>query len=131
MHIFDNYSHEYKTRRILDLEKILLQGNDIWADSTQYHQRTQSFLTRARVKESKQTFWTEPFIGRPAWNPKRYLNLLSHWIISSQEQGKTQVQRGREMMQASMTTVFKTLGAVHALPRQWWRTKVLIPWICP
>ena len=32
-------------------------------------------------------------------------------------------------MQASMRTVFKTLGAVDALQRQWWRTKAWITWM--
>ena len=30
MHNFDNYSHEYKTRRILDLDKILLFLEFLW-----------------------------------------------------------------------------------------------------
>ena len=48
--------------------------------------------------------------------------------FQEQEEKKNQVKKeSKEMMQASMRTVFKTLGAVHALPRQWWRTKAWIP----
>ena len=41
-------------------------------------------------------------MGRPGWNPKRYLKLLRQWILYLfKSKKKTQVKRDKEMMQAS------------------------------
>ena len=62
---------------------------------------------------------------------KSYLNLLRQWIIYLyKNRKKPQVKNERkEMMQASMRAVFKSLGAVHTMPREWWGTKAWIPWM--
>ena len=46
------------------------------------------------------------FNGRPAWNPKRYLNLLRQWILYLSKSEKKQVKKeSKEMMQARMREI--------------------------
>ena len=60
-----NINQELKVIKILGSD-----GNNIWADTNQYHPRTQSFLSRAMVSEGETKILDHTFMGRPAWTTK-------------------------------------------------------------
>ena len=77
------------------------------------------------------------FLSKPSWEgqhgPQKVpepLEAMDFISFQEHEEKKNQVKKeSKEMMKASMRTVFNILGVVHALPRQWWRTKAWIPWM--
>ena len=74
-----------------------------------------NYQIRSNFHMPPQTKFSDQNLQRHG-NPKMYLKLLSNWIIYlSKSRKKTQVKRGKKMIQASIKAVFQDFGcSAHA-----------------
>ena len=78
MYIIDNYSHEDKTRRILDLDKILLTHSfDCWADTDSSCDWQSETAHCDPTTSESHTGWVITYMGFPiSWASKMQTQML-------------------------------------------------------